>query len=105
VASSQTSVCPLDGAALETGLPCKPVTVAAPVEPLKSPPSVPPPCAAHWFVATHAYTFAPGGAVSRKNICDAAQVAGSEFPADIGLVEAAFEKSTLLLCVRRSTCV
>jgi hypothetical protein len=50
-----------------------------------------------------AYRFCPAGALVFKNIAPIEQVAGSDVPVCIGFVELAAEKSTLLLCVRRST--
>jgi hypothetical protein len=57
------------------------------------------------FAATQPYTFAPAGALDLKNSSPAVQVAGKVVPVFIGLVELAAEKSTLLLCVRKSMVV
>lgn len=66
---------------------------------------VAPPCTDHVLTAVHAYTFCPAGALVFKNNAPIEQVAGSDVPVCMGFVELAAEKSTLLLCVRRSTCV
>jgi hypothetical protein len=57
----------------------------------------------HVFIASHAYTLLPASAVVRKKNCPTAQVLGSVLPVCIGFVDVAAEKSTLLLCVRKST--
>ena len=61
------------------------------------------PSAVHVLAGLHAYTLAPGGAVVRKKNCPTAQLEGIALPVCIGFVEPAAEKSTLLLCVRKST--
>jgi hypothetical protein len=47
--------------------------------------------------------FAPGTAFVLKNVSPTEQVAGGDVPVLEGLVDTAPEKSTLLLCVLRST--
>lgn len=61
------------------------------------------PSTVHVLAGLHAYTLLPAGAVVRKKNCPTAQVDGRLFPVCIGLVDPAAEKSTLLLCVRKST--
>src|ERR1700722_5088469 len=61
------------------------------------------PSTAHVFTGLHAYTLLPAGAVVRKKNCPTVQVEGRLLPVCIGFVEPAAEKSTLLLCVRKST--
>ena len=50
-----------------------------------------------------AYTLLPAVAVVKKKNCPTAHMEGRLLPVCIGFVEAAAEKSTLLLCVRKST--
>ena len=61
------------------------------------------PSTVHEFTGLHAYTLLPAGAVVRKKNCPTAQVEGRLLPVCIGFVDPAAEKSTLLLCVRKST--
>jgi hypothetical protein len=61
------------------------------------------PSTVHVFAALHPYTLLPADAVVRKKNCPIAQVEGRLLPVCIGLVDTAPEKSTLLLCVRKST--
>jgi len=55
------------------------------------------------LVAVQAYQFEPAGALLLKNASPIPHVAGSAVPDLNGLVAVAAVKSTLLLCVRRST--
>jgi hypothetical protein len=61
------------------------------------------PSTIHVFAGLQAYILLPAAAVVRKKNCPTAQVEGSALPVCIGFVDAAPEKSTLLLCVRKST--
>jgi hypothetical protein len=61
------------------------------------------PSTVHVFAGLQAYTLLPAAAVVRKKNCPTAHVAGRLLPVCIGLVDPAAEKSTLLLCVRKST--
>jgi hypothetical protein len=61
------------------------------------------PSTVHAFAGLQAYTALPAGAVVRKKNWPVAQVAGRLLPVCIGFVDADAEKSTLLLCVRKST--
>ena len=57
------------------------------------------------LVATQPYRLEPAGAFVLKNISPAEQEAGRDVPVLRGRVELAAEKSTLLLCVRKSMAV
>src|SRR5580658_3777993 len=57
----------------------------------------------HVLAGLHAYTLLPAAAVVRKKNCPIAQVEGRLLPVCIRFVDTAPEKSTLLLCVRKST--
>ena len=105
--------------------PCSAFTVTAPGAPEMSPPNPshcvvlplldntslggpaandePLPSSVQVLAGSHAYTLLPGGAVVRKKNCPTAHEAGRVDPVCIGLVDDAAEKSTLLLCVRKST--
>jgi hypothetical protein len=76
------------------------------VDPVTSPAKVgEPDCNVHAFTAVHAYQFDPAAALVLKNASPTPQVAGNVVPDLNGLVEVAPLKSTLLVCVLRSTSV
>jgi hypothetical protein len=59
----------------------------------------------HVLAAVQPYRFCPAGAAVLKNVAPTEHVVGSTVPVFEGLVETADEKSTLLVCVRRSIMV
>jgi hypothetical protein len=67
------------------------------------PPLVPPLSTVQILGAEHPYKFAPDGEAELKKSWPTWHVAGSVVPTCTGRVDGSAEKSTLLLCVRRST--
>jgi hypothetical protein len=63
----------------------------------------PPTSCVQVFAGAQVYKFWPGVFAVLKNISPGLQVAGNVVPDFAGMVDAAFEKSTFLVCVRRST--
>lgn len=59
----------------------------------------------HALVAVQPYRFDPAVASDLKNNCPVWQLAGRVVPTCTGRVDGEEEKSTLLLCVRKSSCV
>jgi len=80
--------------------PAAPVCVGTPL-----PPPDPPDSRVQMFVPVQPYRFWPAAAAELKNISPAEHNAGRTEPVFIGLVEGAAAKSTVLLCVLKSTAV
>ena len=122
------STWPLVGVVAATRFPCRPVTSKLGGEPKTSPPNAiqltcvplvpskrsafpvkagkPPPLSTvQLFAAVQPYRFWPGAASLLKKLSPMAQVAGRIVPVLKGLVAAALEKSTPLVCDFRSTWV
>jgi hypothetical protein len=75
--------------------------VAVDTVPLPEP--EPPASCVQVFAGEHVYRFWPGVFAVLKNISPGLQAAGNVVPDFAGMVDAALEKSTFLVCVRRST--
>src|SRR5271154_5099249 len=78
-------------------------TVLAFGVPVTSPARIPAESSVHEFTAVQPYKLSPEAALVWKKVSPTPQVAGKTVPDLNGLVVLAPEKSTLLLCVLRST--
>ena len=97
---------PFAGAVEDTGCPWIWVTTVALVAPITSPAKIgAPDCSVQEFSDVQAYQFDPAGALVLKNASPTLQVAGNTVPDLNGFVVVALLKSTLLVCVLRSTSV